>query len=130
MAAAVLMAIAGCSPPRAEPTVTEVSRDSNTLTLLAEVALQRGDCRAASEEYAAAALQSPVAIAHRASEVGLGCDNLPSAWQSVQRWRALAPTDVDAATTYAAVAIKLYKIPAAGAAAKMRRPRSSFTKAL
>ncbi len=119
MQAAALVAIAGCSPPRPEAMVTEVSRDPNTLTLLAEVALERGDCRAASEDYAAAALQSPVAIAHRASEVGLGCDNLPSAWQAVQRWRTLAPTDVEAATTYAAVAIKLYKIPAAGAAAKV-----------
>jgi tetratricopeptide (TPR) repeat protein len=120
VAAGALIAIAGCSapPPRPVVNVTEVSRDPNTLTLLAELALERGDCRTAAEDYAAAALQSPVAIAHRASEVGLGCDNLPSAWQSVQRWRALAPTDTDAATTYAAVAIKLYKIPAAAAAAK------------
>ena len=118
MMAGALLAMAACSPPRPEPAVTEVRRDPNTLTLLAEVALERGDCRAASEDYAAAALQSPAAIAHRASDVGLGCDNLPSAWQAVQRWRTLAPTDVDAATTYAAVAIKLYKIAPAVAAAK------------
>jgi Flp pilus assembly protein TadD len=118
MTATALITIGGCSAPRPAVTVTEVSRDPNTLTLLAELALERGDCRTAAEDYAAAALQSTAAIAHRASEVGLGCDNLPSAWQSVQRWRALAPTDVDAATTYAAVAIKLYKIPAATAAAK------------
>jgi len=58
-----------------------------------------------------------VAIAKRASEVGLACENLPAAWQSVERWRALAPTDADAATTAAAIAVKLYKIPAARAAA-------------
>ena len=119
MTAAALGALAGCAPPKPAVTVSEVPRDTNTLTLLAELALEHGDCRAASEDYAAAALQSPVAIAHRASEVGFGCDNLPSAWQSVQRWRALAPSDIDAATTYAAVAIKLYKIADARAAAQV-----------
>src|SRR5579863_6111430 len=76
VAAAALGALAGCAPPKPAVTVSEVPRDTNTLTLLAELALEHGDCRAASEDYAAAALQSPVAIAHRASEVGFGCDNL------------------------------------------------------
>jgi Flp pilus assembly protein TadD len=85
---------------------------------LAEVALEHGDCRLAAEDYAAAALQSAVAIARRASEVALACENLPAAWQSVQRWRTLAPADADAATTYAAIAVKLYKLPAARAGAQ------------
>ena len=117
MAVAAIM-MAGCSATRTTQTVPGHDRDSSTLTLLAELALERGDCRLAAEDYAAAALQSAVAIARRASEVGLACENLLPAWQSVQRWRTLAPTDADAATTYAAIAVKLYKIPAARAAAQ------------
>jgi len=117
VAAVAVIVTAGCSAARTTQTAPEQGRDPSTLTLLAELALERGDCRLAAEDYAAAALQSAVAVARRASEVGLACENLPAAWQSVQRWRALAPTDADAATTYAAIAVKLYKIPAAVAAA-------------
>jgi Flp pilus assembly protein TadD len=116
VAAVAVCVTAGCSAART--TQPAPAQDSSTLTLLAELALERGDCRLAAEDYAAAALQSAVAIARRGSEVGLACENLPAAWQSVQRWRALAPTDADAATTYAAIAVKLYKIPAARAAAQ------------
>jgi Flp pilus assembly protein TadD len=119
LGAAAIMGLAACAPPKPAVTVSEVPHDANTLTLLAELALEHGDCRAASEDYAAAAMQSPVAIAHRASEVGFGCDNLLPAWQSVQRWRSLAPSDVDAATTDAAIAVKLYKIAEARMAAKV-----------
>jgi len=117
VAAVAVCVTAGCSAARTTQTASEHAQDPSTLTLLAELALERGDCRLAAEDYAAAARQSAVAIARRASEVGLACENLPAAWQSVQRWRALAPADADAATTYAAIAVKLYKIPAARAAA-------------
>jgi len=115
--AAVVIA-QGCSAARTTQTAPEQAKDPSTLTLLAELALERGDCRLAAEDYAAAAMQSAVAVVRRASEVGLACENLPAAWQSAQRWRALAPTDADAATTYAAIAVKLYKIPQAVAAAQ------------
>jgi Flp pilus assembly protein TadD len=118
VAAAAVIVTGGCSAARTTQTAPEQGRDPSTLTLLAELALERGDCRVAAEDYAAAAAQSAVAVARRASEVGLACENLPAAWQSVQRWRALAPTDLDAATTYAAIAVKLYRIPAAVAAAQ------------
>jgi Flp pilus assembly protein TadD len=118
VAAVAVIVTAGCSAARTTQTAPEHGRDPNTLTLLAEVALEHGDCRLAAEDYAAAALQSGVAIARRASEVGLACENLPAAWQSAQRWRALAPADADAAATYAAIAVKLYKLPAARAGAQ------------
>jgi Flp pilus assembly protein TadD len=119
MAAAITLGVtAGCSAARTVQSAPEHGQDPSTLTLLAELALERGDCRLAAEDYAAAAMQSAVAIARRASEVGLACENLPAAWQSVQRWQALAPGDSAAATTYAAIAVKLYKIRAACAAAQ------------
>jgi tetratricopeptide (TPR) repeat protein len=112
---AAYMALAGCSAARTTPAAEEHSKDPSTLTLFAELALEHGDCRLAAEDYAAAALHSGAPIAKRASEVGLACEDLPAAWQSAQRWRALAPADADAATTYAAIALKLYKIPQARA---------------
>jgi Flp pilus assembly protein TadD len=118
VAAAVVITAGGCSAARTTQTVPEQAKDPSTLTLMAELALERGDCRLAAENYAAAAQRGAVAVARRASEVGLACENLPAAWQSVQRWRALAPTDADAATAYAAIAVKLYKIPPAVAAAQ------------
>jgi Flp pilus assembly protein TadD len=118
VAAAAVIVTAGCSAARTTQTAAEHSQDPTTLTLLAELALEHGDCRLAAEDYAAAARQSALAIARRASEVALACENLPAAWQSVQRWRTLAPADADAATTEAAIAVKLYKIPAARAAAQ------------
>jgi Flp pilus assembly protein TadD len=118
VAIAVVIATTGCSAALTTHSAPEQGKDPSTLTLLAELALERGDCRVASDDYAAAAQQSGVAVARRASEVGLACENLPAAWQSAQRWRALAPADPDAATSYAAIAVKLYKIPAAIAAAQ------------
>jgi tetratricopeptide (TPR) repeat protein len=116
LAAVALLAAAGCSAPPTTPAADGKSRDPSTLTLFAELALEHGDCKLSSEDYAAAAMHSGVAIARRASEVSLACENLPAAWQSVQRWRALAPQDADAAASYAAIALKLDKIPQARAA--------------
>ncbi|MEJ1966039.1 MAG: tetratricopeptide repeat protein [Gammaproteobacteria bacterium] len=94
----------------------EGQRDPGASTVIAEIALERGDCRAAAETYAAAAQRGDVAVARRSSEVSLACEHLPAAWDSVKRWRALAPTDRDAATIYATVALKLYRIPEARSA--------------
>jgi Flp pilus assembly protein TadD len=116
IAAIAVMTTAGCSAPRTTAPAVEHTKDPGTLTLFAELALERGDCRLAAEDYAAAALHSGTPIAKRASEVGLACEDLPAAWQAVQRWRALAPTDPDAATTAAAIALKLYMIAPARAA--------------
>ncbi len=91
-------------------------RDPNASTVIAEIALERGDCRAASETYAAAAQRGDLAVARRASEVSLACEHLPAAWESAKRWRSLAPNDRDAAAVYATVALKLYHIPEARSA--------------
>jgi predicted Zn-dependent protease len=106
---------AGCSCA-AQSTPEPGTRDPNAATVIAEIALERGDCRTAAETYAAAAQRGDVAVARRASEVALACEHLPAAWDAAKRWRALAPDDRDAAAVYATVALKLYRIPEARAA--------------
>jgi tetratricopeptide (TPR) repeat protein len=111
-AAAVVVVLAGCaSTPKTQS--GPHPEDAGTQTVVAEIALERGDCRAASDSYAVAASSGTTALARRASEVGLACQNLPAAWQSVEHWRAKAPEDLNAAVAYATVALKLYKIPEA-----------------
>jgi tetratricopeptide (TPR) repeat protein len=115
IAVAVLCAAAlmvGCSSVR--PAKEEVPKgDPAALTVVAEIALERGDCRGASESYAKAAAVGAVSLARRATEVALACEHLPAAWQSVSRWRTLAPTSREADAMYAVIALKLYHIPEA-----------------
>ena len=110
--AALLLAACASAPPKA----AAEKHDPAALTVVAEIALKRGDCKGASETYASAATVGGAPLAKRASEVALACEHLPAAWTSVTRWRALAPDDQDAQATYAAVALKLYRIPEARAA--------------
>ena len=65
------------------------TKDPNAATVIAEIALERGDCRTAAETYATAAQRGDVAVARRASEVALACEHLPAAWDAAKRWRAL-----------------------------------------
>jgi tetratricopeptide (TPR) repeat protein len=112
-----LALIAGCAtlrPARPPPPAP----DPAALTIVAEIALQRGDCKIASETYARAAALASAPVAQRASEVGLACEDLPAAWSSVQRWRELAPESREANALYAAVALKLYRIADARAAVR------------
>jgi tetratricopeptide (TPR) repeat protein len=112
-----LALLAGCAslqpanPPTPPP-------DPAALTIVAEIALQRGDCKTASETYAKAAAVGSAAVAQRASEVALACEHLPAAWSSVRRWRELQPQSREADALYAAVALKLYRIADARAAVK------------
>jgi predicted Zn-dependent protease len=120
--ALALTLAAGCSCA-AQSTPEPGTRDPNAATVIAEIALERGDCRTAAETYAAAAQRGDVAVARRASEVSLACEHLPAAWDSAKRWRALAPDDRDAAAVYATVALKLYRIAEARTAiATVLRP--------
>lgn len=105
----------GCSAA-AQTAPEPGTRDPNAATVVAEIALERGDCRTAAETYASAAQHGELAVARRASEVALACEHLPAAWESAKRWRALAPNDRDAAAVYATVALKLYRIPEARSA--------------
>jgi tetratricopeptide (TPR) repeat protein len=114
LCASVLAAwlVAGCAGVRPAAKATAPpppGGDASALTVIAEVALKRGDCRAASEAYAhAAALVADVQLARRATQVAMACEHLPAAWQAATRWRALAPGDREADALYAAVALKLY----------------------
>jgi tetratricopeptide (TPR) repeat protein len=105
--------LAGCAAvhpakPSPAPAASPAS-DASALTVMAEVALKRGDCRAASESYArAAALSADVPLVRHATQVAMACEHLPAAWAAATRWRALAPEDREGNALYAAVALKLY----------------------
>jgi tetratricopeptide (TPR) repeat protein len=104
-----LALVAGCSSVR--PAKTETPKgDPAALTVVAEIALERGDCKGASESYAKAAAVGPESLARRATIVSFECEHLPAAWESVNRWRTLAPTNREADAMYAVIALKLYHI--------------------
>jgi predicted Zn-dependent protease len=114
-AVAILSALAfvvGCSSAR-PPKEEAPKGDPAALTVVAEIALERGDCKGASESYAKAAAVGAVSLARRATEVSLACEHLPAAWTSVARWRTLAPASREADAMYAVIALKLYRIPEA-----------------
>ncbi|HEY1889332.1 MAG TPA: tetratricopeptide repeat protein [Steroidobacteraceae bacterium] len=112
-----LVLVAGCATVPQEPAAPP-QPDAAALTIVAEIALQRGDCKTAAETYARAAQIASAPVAHRASEVGLACEDLPAAWESAQRWRTLEPQSREAQAMYAIVALKLYRIDDARAAVK------------
>jgi tetratricopeptide (TPR) repeat protein len=105
---AVLGACAATHPADKKPAATSAT-NVTALTVTAEAALKRGDCREASESYAKAAAAGDVQLARRATQVAMACEHLPAAWQSATRWRTLAPTDREANALYAAIALKLYR---------------------
>jgi tetratricopeptide (TPR) repeat protein len=94
-------------PPHASQRTVQ---DTNALTVMAEVALEKGDCKSAAEDYATAASRGTVDLARRASEVGLACQDIPAAWSAAERWRTLAPHDRDASLVYGTIALALYHI--------------------
>src|SRR5271170_651696 len=89
-----LAQLAGCASVHPQKPPAPTAADSTALTVSAEVALKRGDCRTASEDYAQAAETGDVALARRAGQVAIACEHVPAAWQAANRWRALAPEDV------------------------------------
>ena len=108
-ALSALALVVGCSSVR--PAKEEAPKgDPAALTVIAEIALERGDCKGASESYAKAAAVGAVSLARRATEVSLACEHLPAAWESVVRWRTLAPASREADAMYAVIALKLYHI--------------------
>ncbi|HEY2591800.1 MAG TPA: tetratricopeptide repeat protein [Steroidobacteraceae bacterium] len=111
IAAAALLV--GCQTAPREPAAPEPQPDPSALTVMAEVALQKGDCRAASDEYSLAAERGAAELARRASEVSLACHDLPDAWKAAERWRTVAPGDRNAELVYGTVALMLYRIPPA-----------------
>ena len=108
---APLALMAGCSTaPSAAKQASAPKGDPAALTVVAEIALERGDCKGASESYAKAAQVGSVTLARRATEVALECEHLPAAWESATRWRAIAPNSREADAIYAVIALKLYRI--------------------
>lgn len=116
MLAALLVGCAGFKSHPAAPAAAK--GDPTALTLTAEIALKRGDCRTAAEDYAQAATAGDARLARHATEVALACEHLPAAWSSATRWRTLAPEDRDANALYALVALKLYRTADARAAVR------------
>jgi tetratricopeptide (TPR) repeat protein len=110
--------LGGCAAVRPRPPPPVATGDPTALTITAEVALKRGDCRAAAEDYAQAAAVGDASLARRATEVALACEHLPAAWTAASRWRSLAPTERDANALYALVALKLYRVSDARAAVR------------
>src|SRR5579863_7987049 len=106
--ALALALAAGCATVPEQP--PPQAPDAAALTIVAEIALQRGECKTAAETYAKAAQLASAPVAQRASEVGLACEDLPAAWASAQRWRDLAPQNREAQAMYATVALKLYRL--------------------
>jgi tetratricopeptide (TPR) repeat protein len=108
-AIALSLLLVGCAGGPA-PKEDAEAHDPSALTLAAEIALARGDCKTASEDYAEAAQYGAAPLARHASEVALACEHVPAAWKAASRWRSLAPGDRDSSALYATVAIKLYRV--------------------
>jgi tetratricopeptide (TPR) repeat protein len=118
LAAAIVFAwTAGCtSGPRADKEDAPKG-DPVALGVVAEIALERGDCKTASETYAKAVqATADASFARHATLVALKCEHYPAAWESSGRWRALAPTSAEANARYAEVAVRLYHLPEAKSA--------------
>jgi len=101
--------------PAADPD-PDVPSDPAQASVAGELALQRGDCRTAADDFAVASLGATAQIASHATEVALNCQNIPAAWTAAQNWLKVAPKDPQAALVFAAVALKLYRVPEARAA--------------
>ncbi len=71
-----------------------LTTDINAAVMAAEVALERNDCKAASQNYLKAAQSSrDVKLLTRATAVALDCGQYPLADQVAARWRSVAPDD-------------------------------------
>src|SRR2546430_8853719 len=102
LAASLLAGCAGVRPATRGAASPPPGGDASALTVIAEVALKRGDCRAASEAYAhAAAVAADVQLARRATQVAMACKHLPAAWAAAGRWRAPAPGGREGGAPYA-----------------------------
>jgi predicted Zn-dependent protease len=86
-------------------------KGESELLMTAELALRDGDCRTATEHFLAASkLSGEIALAMRASQLALGCDQLGAARAATARWRELDIYSGDAALAAALVALKRYDL--------------------
>jgi Flp pilus assembly protein TadD len=130
--AVAALILAGCHVPpagvsaAADPAVTQAApdpagespatpTDPAQANVAGELALQRGDCRGASDDLAVASQGAPAQLASHATDVALDCQDIPAAWSAVQNWFKAAPTDPQAGLIYATIALKLYHVTEARA---------------
>jgi len=106
--------LAACAAEPQAPT----QADSDAATIVAEVALERGDCRTAAEQYAQAAAPpaAPVATLQRALEVAMDCQQFETAARLAPRWRERAPDSAAAARLSGLLALRLGRNSDAAAA--------------
>ena len=107
---------ADAAPAAMAAVSTDTPTDPAQASVAAELALQRGDCRTAAEDFAAASVGATAQMASHATQVALDCEHIPAAWMAAQNWLKVAPQDPQAALVYATVALKLYHVPEARAA--------------
>jgi tetratricopeptide (TPR) repeat protein len=115
VSAAVDPAISQAPVPDPAEDAPVAPTDPAQASVAAELALQRGDCRGASEDFAVASQGAPAQMASHATDVALDCQDIPAAWIAVQNWFKAAPKDPQAALIYATIALKLYHVPEARA---------------
>lgn len=109
--AALLGALAAGGVLAAEKPMVTAAPEADSKMMVAEVALERGDCRAAAEQYVGIAASSTESrIAARATQIGIACAQLESARRSAARWRMLAPESGEASLAAAIVALQLYRL--------------------
>ncbi len=115
-AAADAAAAPGLRPVAAADADSAVPTDPAQASVAGELALQRGDCRGAADDFAVASVGATSQMANHATQVALDCENIPAAWTAAQNWLKAAPKDPQAALVYALVALKLYHVAEARAA--------------
>jgi tetratricopeptide (TPR) repeat protein len=115
-AAADAAATPGLRPVAAADADSAVPTDPAQASVAGELALQRGDCRGAADDFAVASVGATSQMANHATQVALDCENIPAAWTAAQNWMKAAPKDPQAALVYALVALKLYHVAEARAA--------------
>jgi tetratricopeptide (TPR) repeat protein len=110
------LVVCGLLLPRLSHALSEQT-NTDADTLLAEMALSKGDCRSAAERYLRIATKrKDAALATRATSVGSSCHHLDVELRAARRWRELEPQNPDAAQAVALAALKLDRINDAQAA--------------
>jgi tetratricopeptide (TPR) repeat protein len=94
---------APAATPAADTNATTPT-DPAQASVAGEMALQRGDCRTAAEDFASASVGATAQMASHATQVALDCEHIPAAWTAAQNWLKAAPQEARAAITTALAA--------------------------
>ena len=111
-AAAAILAACAAEPGKSPAT------EAGAGTIVAELALERGNCPAATDGYARAAMVAgaPEALLQRALDVSVDCQQFGVATELATHWRKRAPRSADAARMAGVVDLRLGRNGAAAAA--------------